>query len=92
MPSGLEHVSPDVAAVIAANAQAAGLSVDEYLRLLMSPPRAGEDVTASSTPPGRRMTVAEFDAFLDELASGESPEPSTYEGNYSREDIYFDHD
>ena len=78
-----EQVKPETAELLAARAAAQGLSVDEYLKLLLGAPE-------------QRTTLAElsdeaFDAVMEELASGtESLAPLP--ADFSRKDIYFDHD
>jgi hypothetical protein len=47
-------------------------------------------------PPGipltPRLDSEEFEADMQALAEGTENLKSSYAGNYSREDIYFDHD
>jgi hypothetical protein len=76
------EIDERTAEILKAKAEANGLSLEAYLRLLAETeaPRQHSD-----------MTAAEIDAILDELAQGgegASPLPASF----SREDIYFDHD
>jgi hypothetical protein len=75
----LEQISPETAAAIAAEAQANGVSIDEYLRGLL---RVG------GSPRNPLPTdLEEFMTAMESLAEQE------YRSNtYSRQDIYFDHD
>ena len=66
---------------LAAQARAEGLTLEAYLeRLSKSPPAEN-----GKRP---RLTGDELDRLLDAEAS----EDSTYQGSYSRADIYLDHD
>ncbi len=71
------------AEILKAKAEASGLSLDAYLRLMAE--------TGDGIEPSSEMAAAEIDAVLDDLArggEGVSPLPASF----SREDIYFDHD
>ena len=77
----LEQVTPETAAKIAE--QAAGLSIDEYLRTLLGLTQVNTGTLD--------VSLDEFEADLNALSDGtENLSPSTL--TYSREDIYFDHD
>ena len=76
------EVEQRTAELLRTKAEASGLSLDAYLRLLAEKEAAREQA---------EMTAAEVEAILDELAQGgegASPLPASF----SREDIYFDHD
>lgn len=64
---------------LAAQAAADGLTLEGYLERLAGGPAPCD---------ARRLTSEELDRLLDEEAQGES----TYQGTYSRADIYLDHD
>ncbi len=73
------QVSDSVAAALSAQAQARGLSLQQYLELL------SESQAALNEP---RITADELERLLDEEATA----GPAYEGTYSRADIYADHD
>jgi hypothetical protein len=73
------QIPDSVAAALSAQAQARGLSLDQYLGLL------AESQPALREP---RISSEELDRLLDSEAT---PGPA-YEGTYSRADIYVDHD
>ncbi len=73
------HIPDSVAAALLDQAQARGLSLDQYLELL------AESQTSLSGP---RISANELERLLDaEATAGPS-----YDGTYSRADIYADHD
>ena len=81
MNTMIEQIKPETLAIIERQAKTFGLSVDEYLRNLLP-----KTVKESSLQNGD-----EFET--DMLAFAEGTENlSAYNGTYSREDIYFDHD
>lgn len=73
------HLDESVAAALTAQAHAHGLSLDEYLKTLASPP----------AQPGKRLSAEEVIARIEAEAV---PSQSNYRGMYPREDIYLDHD
>jgi hypothetical protein len=75
------EVRESVLARFAAQAQRQGVSLDAYLEEL-----AGLAAFGNSKPP--RLTGEELERLLDAEASADS----TYQGTYSRADIYRDHD
>jgi hypothetical protein len=77
----LDQVTRETAEKIAEQADAHGLSVDEYLRILLGLNRRRTADTSA----------AEFESDLNAFSDGtEDLSPTTH--TYSREDIYFDHD
>ena len=83
MPTQLE-VRPEIADKLAALAKARGVSVDDLL----------QEVLDGLEPPREVMTepsLEEFERDMDALAEGLEHLPAGYEGTYSREDIYMDH-
>ncbi|MGE0132729.1 MAG: hypothetical protein AB7U82_32020 [Blastocatellales bacterium] len=77
------QIQQDLADAIFAEAEAKGLSVDDYLRSLI----AG----SNGQPEAGQMSLAEIDKVLDELSAGTDNVPAL-PLTFSREDIYFDHD
>ena len=75
------EIEQRTAEMLKAKAEANGLSLDDYLRLLAE----GE------APPVAALDATEIDRILDELAQG-GEDLSPLPMNFSREDIYFDHD
>ena len=83
MPTQFE-VRPDIADRLAALARARGVSVDDLLL---------EVLDGLHLPQGA-VTEPSLEAFerdMDALAEGLERLPAGYEGTYSREDIYLDH-
>ena len=85
MSATLEKIKPETLAIIEKQAKTFGLSVDEYLLSLL--PRDEQDVALKSGATGDE----EFEADMIAFAEG-TENLSRYNGTYSREDIYFDHD
>jgi hypothetical protein len=79
----LEDVTPETAEMLHAHAKAQGLSIDEYLRALLGL-GSGEKALAD-------MSEAEFDALMQEFAKGTENIPPL-PPDFSRDDIYSDHD
>jgi hypothetical protein len=83
MPTQLE-VRPEIADKLSALAKAKGVSVDDLLQEVLDDlelPR--EAITEPS--------LEEFERDMDVLAEGLEHLPVGYEGTYSREDIYLEH-
>lgn len=83
MPTRLE-VRPEIADKPAALANAGGVSVEDLLQDVLDGLEFSQDAI---TEPSRE----EFERDIDALAEGLEPLPVRYEGTYSREDIYLDH-
>jgi hypothetical protein len=83
MPTHLE-VRPEIADKLAALARARGVSVGELLL---------EVLDGLELPQGAitEPSLEEFERDMDVLAEGLEHLPVGYEGTYSREDIYLDH-
>jgi hypothetical protein len=82
MNATLEQIKPDTLEILEKQAKIFGLSVDEYLRSLL--PKTEKELSLEGN------TNNDFEA--DMIAFAEGTENSNYQGAYSREDIYFDHD
>jgi len=78
MSTILDQVKPETAEMIAAEAKARGLSVDDYLRLLLG---------MSKEPPG--MSQGDLDEFMAAMESIAQEDVDPLPRNFSREDIYF---
>jgi hypothetical protein len=83
MNATLEQIKPETLEIIEKQAKIFGLSVDEYLRSLLPKTKKNLSLRGDSND--------EFEADMLAFAE-ESENLSTYQGTYSREDIYFDHD
>ena len=84
MNQTLENIRPETIGLLESQAKALGLSVDEYVRGLLP---AGE------LELGLKPDAADDEFELDMAAFAETSDgPPPYNGTYSREDIYFDHD
>jgi hypothetical protein len=79
----LTEVEPETAESLAAQAQAQGLSVDAYLRLLLGMPRQKNALT--------ELSDEAFDTLMEEFASGTEDLPPL-PADFSRQDMYLDHD
>jgi hypothetical protein len=73
----IEGISIEVARVLIDRAAAAGISADEYLKRLLG--------LANGQPRDVALSLAEFDAAMEEFGEDVQPLPS----DFSREDIYF---
>ena len=80
----LEQIKTETLAIIEEQAKTFGLSVDEYLQSLL--PKTQNDLALKAD-----ATDEEFESDMIAFAE-ETKNVSPYEGTYSREDIYFDHD
>lgn len=75
------NIKSETLAILEKQAKMFGLSVDDYLRSLLPKTEKGLPLEG----------IDEFEA--DMIAFAEDTEnPSNYNGTYSREDVYFDHD
>lgn len=84
MNQTLEEIRPETIALIESQAKSLGMSVDKYLRGLLP---------ANQLELGLGSDGADDDFENDMAAFAEAFDPVTsYNGTYSREDIYFDHD
>jgi hypothetical protein len=83
MPTQLE-VRPEIADKLAALAKARGVSVDELLLEVLDGLKMPQDAVTEPS-------LEEFERDMDALAEGLGHLPVGYEGTYSREDIYLDH-
>jgi hypothetical protein len=77
------EVEPETAELLATQAQAQGLSVDAYLKLLLGMPEQKNALA--------ELSDEEFDALMEEFASGTEDLPPL-PTDFSRQDMYFDHD
>lgn len=77
------EVEQHTAEILRAKAEASGLSLDAYLRLVAE----SETLSGQSA----KMTASEIDRVLDEIARG-GEDKLSLPVNFSREDIYLDHD
>jgi hypothetical protein len=77
------QIKPETAARIREHAKQLGVSVDEFLRRLLPP---GEEIALEPV-----NSDHDFELDMEVFAEGTESTPF-YEGSYSREDIYSDHD
>lgn len=84
MNATLKDIKPETLTLIESQAKNLGLSVDEYLRGLLP---------ADERELGLRPDTDnnEFEADMAAFAADSDDSPG-YDGTYSREDIYVDHD
>ncbi len=75
------QIEQSLAEVIFAEAQSRGLSIDDYLRTLIS--------NGNGELQEEQMSLSEIDRILDELSEGTDHIPAL-PLTFSREDIYFD--
>jgi hypothetical protein len=79
----LTEVEPETAELLAAQAQAQGLSVDAYLKMLLGIPEQRNALAD--------LSDEEFNTLMEEFASGTEGLPPL-PTDFSRQDLYFDHD
>ena len=77
-------IKPKIEAQIYAEASANNLSIEEFVQRIVE----NNFVENSSV----EVSLEEFERNLDLLAEGSENFSSRYNGTYSREDIYLDHD
>ncbi len=80
MSATIEQIKPETLAIIEKQAAAFGLSVDEYLQNLL--PKTEKELSLKN---------GDFEADMKIFAE-DADNLSAYNGTYSREDIYSDHD
>lgn len=80
------ELTPNVAARLAAQAQARGLSLDTYVRNLIEEQAAAVDHRA------QHMPLEQFEAELDALAADSETLPYLPAEALTRESFYQDHD
>ncbi|MGI8543872.1 MAG: hypothetical protein ACR2MD_10405 [Aridibacter sp.] len=84
MKTTVEQIKADTLELLERQAKTFGMSIDEYLKSIL--PKGENDMSLEA-----EKDDAEFESDMQEYA--ESFENQTeYNGTYSREDIYFDHD
>lgn len=83
MPTQLE-IRPEIADKLAALAKARGVSVDDLLQEVLDGLELPRDAMIEPS-------LEEFERDMDALAEGLENLSVGYEGTYSREDIYLDH-
>ncbi|MGH7967069.1 MAG: hypothetical protein ACRERD_35480 [Candidatus Binatia bacterium] len=79
----LEQVRSETAEFLVAQAKAQGLSVDEYLTMLLGMPRQKNTLAS--------LSDEEFEALMEDFSDGTEDIP-LLPSDFSRKDIYFDHD
>jgi hypothetical protein len=87
MPGVTLHLRPELERLLREKASRRELTLESYLEQL------AEREAEADTPPTdqqRPLTDAEFDRLLDELSAG--PRQPHLPADFSRADIYFDHD
>lgn len=84
MNATIEQIKPETLAIIEEQAKAFGMSVDDYLQSLLQ--RNEKELSLKSD-----ISDDEFESDMIAFAEG-TENLSQYNGTYSREDIYFDHD
>ena len=77
------EIQPDIADKLASLAKARGVSVDDFLK---------EIIDAIEPQSNGEFSLEEFDRDMDLMTQGLEHLPTKYQGTYSREDIYSDHD
>jgi len=78
-------LDPQVASQLAALAAARGVTIERLLKEFV------EEMSVLA-PKGPLPAIDEFDADMRAFAEGTENLESPYSGDYSRDDIYFDHD
>lgn len=75
-----KEIKSETLAILEKQAKVFGLSVDDYLRSLL--PKTEKELPLSG---------GDFESDMNAFAEG-TENLKSYNGTYSREDIYFDHD
>lgn len=83
MSTTLKTISPETLRLFEEQARNQGISPDGYLRQLLA--ATGEELALKPV-----VTDEEFEQDMSDFAEGTEDLP-TYNGTYSREDIYLDH-
>lgn len=83
MSTTLKTISPETLRLFEEQARDQGISPDQYLRQLLT--ANGEELALKPV-----VTDDEFERDMSDFAEGTEDLP-TYNGTYSREDIYLDH-
>ena len=83
MNTVLEQIAPETATLLATQARAQGLDVDTYLQMLLGVPPQSQSLAT--------LSDQEFEALMKDLAEGTASRPPL-PANFSRADIYADHD
>lgn len=78
-----EQIKTETLALLEKQAETFGMSVDEYLKSIL--PNGENDLSLNAD------LAAEFEMDMKEFAET-SEIRREYDGTYSREDVYFDHD
>ena len=81
MSVNIKEIKPETLKMLERQANIFGLSVDEYIRAVL--PKTEKELPLASGD--------EFEADMVAFAETDENLPA-YNGTYSREDIYFDHD
>ena len=84
MPTRLE-VRSEIADKLAAIARARGVSVDDLLQEALDGLQLPQEALTEAS-------LEEFERDMDALSEGIEHLPAGYQGTYSRQDIYLDHD
>jgi len=84
MNTALDQIKPETLSIIRSQAKHLGLSADEYLRRLLPADEQELGLKADRED-------YEFEQDMTAFAEGTEDLPD-YDGKYSREDIYSDHD
>jgi hypothetical protein len=84
MPTQLA-VRPEIADKLVALAKARGVSMDDLLQEVLEGLELPQEAFTETS-------VEEFERDMDALSEGLEHLPVGYQGTYSREDIYLDHD
>ena len=84
MDPAIEHIRPETLAMIESRAEHLGISADEYIRGLLPPDEQEMALRSDDADDEFERDMAAFGEGVDIVP--------VYDGTYSREDIYADHD
>lgn len=84
MEPSVDQIKPETLALIRSQARQMGVPVDEYLRRLLPADQRELALRSDEADAG-------FDSDMESFAES-TDRPPTYNGTYSREDLYADHD
>jgi hypothetical protein len=84
------NLTPDVERTLAEKAARAGQTLEVYLERLAEREARGNNGVEQPVSPQPSLSLEEFDRLLDELAEG--PALPHLPADFSRADVYADHD
>jgi len=82
------QIEDDTVEALRAQAEAQGLSLEQYVQVILRGAKASNSVSSESP----MEAVVDFDEALDQLFASDTRKLPSVASTYSRQDIYGDHD